>query len=79
MSLVLQKKRESGLVAPLTLDPLSANIAQAAGFEVGYVSGGALGYAYGVSEALLTVTELAEVVRRITNQTDKDVDAPWPS
>ncbi|MFT7653010.1 MAG: 2-methylisocitrate lyase-like PEP mutase family enzyme [Candidatus Azotimanducaceae bacterium] len=75
MSLVLQKKRESALVAPLTLDPLSAHIAQAAGFEVGYVSGGALGYAYGVSEALLTVTELAEVVRRITNQTDMDVIA----
>lgn len=59
---------EGPAVAPLTLDPLMARIAQAAGFELGYVSGGALGYSYGVSEALLTLTEVAEVTRRITRR-----------
>ena len=31
-----------------------ARIAGAAGFQLGYVSGGALGYSYAISEALLT-------------------------
>ena len=60
-------------VAPLALDPLTAHIAEQAGFKTVYVSGGALGYSYGVSEALLTVTEIADVTRRITTQSALDV------
>lgn len=52
--------------APLCLDPLTARLAHHAGFHFGYLSGGALGYSYAVSEALLTLTELAEVTRRLT-------------
>ena len=55
-------------VAPLCLDPLMARIAEQAGFDWGYISGGALGYSYAVSEALLTVTEVAEVTRRISQR-----------
>jgi methylisocitrate lyase len=51
---------------PLALDALTARIAQAAGFRFGYVSGGALGYAHAVSEALLTLDELADVTRHVT-------------
>lgn len=52
--------------APLTLDPLTARLAWDAGFRFGYLSGGALGYSYAVSEALLTLTELVEATRRLT-------------
>ena len=52
--------------APLALDALAARIAARAGFGAVYVSGGALGYAHGISEALLTLTELTDVVRHIT-------------
>ena len=67
MSNVLSRTLESPVrpvVVPLALDPLTANIAVQAGFEHVYVSGGALGYSYGVSEALLTVTE--NQVERVT-------------
>jgi methylisocitrate lyase len=40
------------------------------GFEAVYLSGGALGYEYAVSEALLTLTEVCDVVRRITRRCD---------
>ena len=62
-----RRRIESGdtIIAPLCLDPLTARIASEAGFGAGYVSGGALGYSYAVSEALLTLTELAEVTRRV--------------
>ena len=51
--------------APLCLDALTARIAEQAGFRSVYVSGGALGYAHAVSEALLDLNELADVVRHI--------------
>lgn len=51
--------------APLCLDALTARIAGAAGFMAGYVSGGALGYAHAVSEALLTLDELVDCVRHV--------------
>jgi 2-methylisocitrate lyase-like PEP mutase family enzyme len=51
--------------APLCLDALSARIAEHAGFNFVYVSGGALGYAHAVSEAMLGLNELADVVRYI--------------
>ena len=52
--------------APLCLDALTARLAERAGFACGYVSGGALGYQHAVSEALLSVDELADVVRHVT-------------
>ena len=59
--------------APLCLDALSARIAEQAGFTAGYVSGGALGYAHAVSEALLSVDELADVVRHVTARSGLDI------
>lgn len=51
--------------APLALDALTARIAQNVRFNAVYVSGGALGYAHGVSEALLTLSELADTTRHV--------------
>ncbi len=56
------------ILAPLCLDALSARIAAEAGFQAGYVSGGALGYAMAVSEALLTLTEIADVSRNVVQR-----------
>lgn len=56
--------------APLCLEPLTARVAEQAGFQFGYLSGGALGFSYAVSEALLTMTELADVTRRITQRSN---------
>jgi 2-methylisocitrate lyase-like PEP mutase family enzyme len=61
------------VVAPLALDALSAALARQVGFDTVYVGGGGLGYARGVSEALLTLTEVAEVTRAITERVDVDV------
>ena len=60
---------------PLCLDALSARVAQNAGFTKGYVSGGALGYAHAVSEALLTLDELCDVVRHVTARSDLQIIA----
>ena len=51
--------------APLALDALTARIAEQAGFSAVYLSGGALGFAHAVSEALLTLTELSDAARHI--------------
>lgn len=51
--------------APLALDALTARVAERAGFQAVYVSGGALGYAHAVSEALLTLDELVGTTRRV--------------
>ena len=56
--------------APLALDALTARIAAQAGFGAVYLSGGALGFANAVSEALLTVTEVAHVARHIVQRAD---------
>jgi len=58
------------VVAPLALDALSAAIAQSLGFSAIYLGGGGLGYARATSEALLTVTEVAEATRAITERVD---------
>ncbi len=57
---------QNPVFAPLCLDALTARVAEQAGFTWGYVSGGALGYQHAVSEALLSVDELADVVRHVT-------------
>ena len=52
--------------APVCLDPLTARTLEGLGYEAAYLSGGALGFQLAVSEALLTLTEMAETARRIT-------------
>ncbi|MFM0349110.1 isocitrate lyase/PEP mutase family protein [Paraburkholderia sp. RL17-347-BIC-D] len=47
-------------VVPLVLDPISAKLAEASGFQALYLGGGALGYLKSVTEANLTVTEMAQ-------------------
>ena len=61
--------------APLALDALTARIAAEAGFDAVYVSGGALGYAHAVSEALLTLDELAYATRHVVARSDVAVIA----
>ncbi|MBO0893153.1 MAG: isocitrate lyase/phosphoenolpyruvate mutase family protein [Acidimicrobiales bacterium] len=56
------------VLAPLCLDPLSARLCEELGFDTAYLSGGALGYSLAVSEALLTVSELAAGVSAITKR-----------
>ena len=51
--------------APLALDALTARIAELTRFQAVYVSGGALGFAHGVSEALLTLSELCDTTRHV--------------
>ncbi|OAI40334.1 hypothetical protein AYO38_06025 [bacterium SCGC AG-212-C10] len=60
-------------IAPLALDALSAALAKRVGFQSVYLGGGGLGYARAVSEALLTITEMAEACRAITERVDVDV------
>lgn len=61
------------VIAPLALDALSAALAKRIGFDAIYLGGGGLGYQRGVSEALLTSTELAEATRAITERVDIQV------
>ena len=58
------------VIAPLCLTPLQARLTRSLGFRAGYLSGGALGYELAVSEALLTLSELAEAARRITARSE---------
>ena len=54
------------VLAPVALDPLTARLVEALGFEAAYLSGGGLGFQLSVSEALLTLTEVASLTRQIT-------------
>ncbi|MPY95133.1 MAG: carboxyvinyl-carboxyphosphonate phosphorylmutase [Acidimicrobiia bacterium] len=56
------------VLAPLCLDPLTARLCEQLGYGAGYLSGGALGYALAVSEALLTVSEFADATAAITRR-----------
>lgn len=47
------------VVAPLVLNPMMARMAQAAGFKAGYLSGGSLGWYKCVTEANITLPEMA--------------------
>jgi methylisocitrate lyase len=53
-------EREVPPVVPLVLDPISAKMAQAAGFEALYLGGGTLGYVQTCTEANLTLTQMAQ-------------------
>ena len=55
---------------PLCLDPLTARLAEQLGYHAGYVSGGALGFVLAVSEALLSIDELARETAAITARCD---------
>jgi methylisocitrate lyase len=50
--------REVPAIAPLVLDPISAKLAAAAGFEALYLGGGSMGYAKTWTEANLSLTEM---------------------
>jgi 2-methylisocitrate lyase-like PEP mutase family enzyme len=49
------------IVAPVALNPIMARLAEEAGFQALYLSGGSLGWLKCVTEANLTLPELAEV------------------
>jgi 2-methylisocitrate lyase-like PEP mutase family enzyme len=49
------------VVAPLVLNPIMARMAAAAGFKAGYLSGGSLGWYKCVTEATITLPEMAQV------------------
>jgi len=55
-------------IAPLCLDPFTARLIEQIGFKAGYVSGGGLGYQLALSEALLSVTEIAGATAAITKR-----------
>jgi 2-methylisocitrate lyase-like PEP mutase family enzyme len=49
------------VVAPLVFNPISAKLAEAAGFRALYLGGGALGYVKCVTEANLTLPEMVQI------------------
>lgn len=53
------------VLAPVALDPLTARVVESLGFGAAYLSGGGLGFQMSVSEALLTLTEVAGLTRQI--------------
>lgn len=64
-----------GCLAPGVFDALSASIAQRAGFEAVYLSGASIAYTRlgGPDIGLLGLTEVADVLRYISEQTDVQV------
>jgi 2-methylisocitrate lyase-like PEP mutase family enzyme len=49
------------IVAPVALNPIMARLAEASGFKALYLSGGSLGWYKGITEANITMPELAQV------------------
>ena len=49
------------IVAPVALNPIMARLAQEAGFQAVYLSGGSLGWYKCVTEANVTLTEMAQI------------------
>ncbi len=49
------------VLAPVVFDPLSARLAEEAGFHATYLGGGTQGYARAVTEANLNLTEMAQL------------------
>jgi methylisocitrate lyase len=52
---------DTPVVAPLVFDPLSAKLAEEAGFGALYLGGDSMGYVKCVTEANLTLTEMAQM------------------
>lgn len=59
MKSLLELSADKVIVAPLVFDPLSALLASRQGFQALYLGGGALGYIKAVTEANLSLTEMA--------------------
>ncbi|MDB5805842.1 MAG: 2-methylisocitrate lyase [Betaproteobacteria bacterium] len=53
--------RDELTVAPFVMSPMMARMAQAAGFRAGYLSGGSLGWWKCITEANITLPEMASV------------------
>lgn len=51
-------EEKNPLIAPLVFNPLSARLAEEAGFKALYLGGGSMGYVKAVTEANLTLTEM---------------------
>ena len=63
-------KEAEPVIAPGVCDPLSAKLAEAAGFKALYLAGGVLGYVKVITEATLTLSELVQTgleIRTVTN------------
>ncbi len=56
--------------APLCYDPLTARLAEEVGFQAVYLGGGSYGSVLTWTEAMLTVTELAEMTHRCSEVVD---------
>lgn len=54
-------QNSSMIEAPVVINPLTAKLAEAAGFPALYLGGGALGYIQCVTEANLSLTEMARI------------------
>jgi methylisocitrate lyase len=61
-------ERKDPIIVPATPDALTARLCTRLGFEAGYLGGGWLGYSGAVSEALLTLTELATTVAAVRHR-----------
>jgi methylisocitrate lyase len=55
---------EEYVFAPLCYDPLTARLAEEVGFQAAYLGGGSYGFTLTWTEAMLTVSELAEMTHR---------------
>lgn len=70
MPSLLQLSAKEPLVTPLVYDPLSALLATREGFKALYLGGGALGYIKAVTEANLSINEMAQVALDIRTVCD---------
>jgi 2-methylisocitrate lyase-like PEP mutase family enzyme len=61
------------VVAPLCYDPLTSKLVEHLGFPAAYLGGGALGFVLNVTEAMMTLTELATVLRQIPMKTSTPI------
>ncbi len=68
-------KKEGFIAAPGCYDPLSALAIQKIGFKAIYIGGWAVGAHLGVTEPLTTMTEFADVIRRIHHVVDIPIAA----
>ena len=59
---------ETPVYAPVCLEPLWARMIEDLGYGAAYLSGGGLGYSRAISEALLTIDEVATVARQIVTR-----------
>ena len=65
------------LLMPSCPDPFAARIAEEAGFEAVALGGYAMGAGTTITEPLLTMSEVVELARRITQAVDVAADRQW--